>query len=1098
METLLTPLHVRSGYSLLWGTAPPERLIARAQELGQTALAVTDVNGVYGATVFHQCAREAGLRPIIGAELQEAGHAAVALVASRRGYENLCRILTRIHRRLADADGSPGGAKEAGPDGAHRAAGTAPNGQPRGWPFSAVKSVGNASGRRIRRPEEQAPPGFIADLAELGEGLHVIVEDAALAAALAAVGASCWVGIDPATQGHCHLRRLSDCARELALPMVATGKALFAEAGDREVVRLLTAIRLGWRYDGVGREQLPPPRAVLRGPAELQRELAGFPAAAGNNRRLAEECAAFRLLPREPVFPRFAPPRGQTPAEYLRHLCREGLLRRYGRVSHTARQRAAEELALIRRKGLAEYFLVVWDIVRYARGRGAPVAGRGSGASSLVAYALGITNVCPLTYDIPFERFLNEQRADFPDLDVDFCWRIRDDVIDYAFRRWGADRVAMVSMHNTFQPRSAFRETAKAFGLSDEQISRFLREGPPAEGGSRKVRIPGLSDAASDHIFRLSGRIRELPRNLSVHPGGIIIAPKPIDHYVPVQRAAKGVMITQYDKDGVEAIGLVKLDLLGNRCLSTVRGACDMIRRRRGRAVDVEALPPADPATVAVLQAADTVGCNQLESPAMRHLLRMVRPAHVRDVMKALALIRPGAASIGMKEVFVRRHRRLEGVPTGHRQVDAVLRDTYGVMLYEDDVMLAAAAMGGVTPGEADPFRRAVQNCRGDEERRRLSEEFLSRCAAGGVRADYAKAMWVQMAKFNAYSFCRAHAASYAALAYAGAYLKTHYPLEFWTAALNNNQSMYPLRVYVEQAKRDGVRFLLPDANRSGEEFAVSGPGRPPAACLPQHGRDARVTGGAIRVGLGCIAGLGPVTVKSLLEARAGGAFASVTDAVARAALGAEEARLLILCGAFDFTSRPRPALMMELALALAKKARRRPTGRGRALLAPAPTLPRDVKDYTADRKYADEWRILGVSVREHPMARYRPRLNAAVDADSRRLAGRIGRRVRVAGLLEAQRTAPTQTGRIMRFLTLHDEYGLFEVTAFPGACHAYVVGKHGCTQRSHGTPCAGTDMAPMPALDRYGPYVVAGRVEDQYGSIAVSANSIRLCENES
>ncbi|KPK81332.1 MAG: hypothetical protein AMJ81_10675 [Phycisphaerae bacterium SM23_33] len=695
--------------------------------------------------------------------------------------------------------------------------------------------------------------------------------------------------------------------------------------------------------------------------------------------------------------------------------------------------------------GFSEYFLVVWDIVQYARTGlhqgpgGMPVAGRGSGASSLVAYLLGITNVCPLAFGIPFERFLHERREDFPDLDVDFCWRIRDDVIAYASRRWGADHVAMVCTHNTFQPASAMRETAKAMGLSDEQITRLAEE--------------GFDHEKTESIVRLSRQILHLPHNLSVHPGGIVITPRPIDHHVPIQPAPKGVRITHYDKDGVEAAGLVKLDLLGNRNLSTVRQACELLARR-GKAVDVEALPPADPATLATLRAGETVGCNQLESPAMRHLLKMLAPSHTRDVMKALALIRPGAASIGMKEVFVRRHRGLERPPPGHPAVDAILADTYGVMLYEDDVMLVAAAMvGGDGAGliQGDRFRRAVQKCRDDRQRLELSREFLTRCRANGVDADFAKSLWVQMAKFNAYSFCRAHAASYAVLAYAGAYLKTHYPLEFWTAALNNNQSMYHPRVYVEQAKRAGIRFLLPDANRSGEEFQVEG--------------------GAVRVGLNFVAGLGPAGIETILTARRKCEFAGLTDFLRRAGLEREQARSLVLCGAFDFTGRLRPALMMELDLFFGT--RPQPACRGRALLPAEPTIPPVAEDYSPARKYADERRIMGISVRQHIMALYRPGLNGAVDADSRRVPGRVGRRVRIAGVLEAARTAPTRTGGTIMFLTMEDEYGLFEVTVLPGA--------------------AASRRAVPHAFNRYGPYIVAGAVENQYGSVTFSAQNVSL-----
>ncbi len=1006
---MITPLHVRSAYSLLAGTALPRRLVSLAAGMGHRRLAMTDVNALYGAVLFYKDAVAAGVRPILGAELTDGPCSAVALVENDQGYENLCRLITRRHCGTGGIPATPEG----------------------------------------RRPAKAATPttfALVTDLSELSAGLHVIVEDATLARALYAAGAAVNVGIDPLTQPHAKLRGLTQCAAELHLPLVATGKAMLPEAKDADLARLLAAIRSGTTYDTVLPSLLPPARAVLRSGEDLAAQLADFPEAADNNRRIAEACSAYAFLPRRPVFPDFPCPGGGTAAAYLRHLCDQGLRRRYGDIpSMAAESRLDRELTLIGRMGFNEYFLVVWDIVQYARGHGAPVAGRGSGASSIVAYCLGITNVCPLRYDIPFERFLHEGREDFPDLDVDFCWRIRDEVIDYAFKRWGHDHVAMVSMHGTFQERSAVREAAKAMGLSNDQVTRL--DNVDLAGPSVAGRGP------MGAIFGFAKRLLHLPHNLSVHPGGIVIGRKPIDHYAPIQPAAKGVTITQYDKNGVEDVRLVKLDLLGNRNLSTIRAACDLIRTRRGLDMDAESIPTDDEATLSVLQEADTVGCNQLESPAMRHLMRMMQPHSAGDVMKILALIRPGAASIGMKEAFIRRRRGLEAVPQGSPRVDALLRETYGVMLYEDDVMLVAAALLGGSLRQGDRFRKAVQKCRDDEQRLALSRDFLARCGENDVDLDYAKGLWVQMAKFNAYSFCRAHAASYAILAYAGAYLRTHFPLEFWAGALNNNQSMYHPRVYVEQAKRDGVQFLLPDANRSAAEFALEGD--------------------RIRVGFNFVAGLGPAAAGQILDQRQRRPFEGLTDFVLRTGVCEDACRSLVLCGAFDWTGRSRPTLMMELNL-LARVGRRW-RDEPPSLLPAAPVIPNVPGDYAPRRKYLDERRILGVSVGEHVLRHYRPLLQRLTDADSRCVPSRVGQAVRMAGVLEARRTTPTDRGGQVMFLTLDDEWGLFEATLFPD-----LLGRLGIS------------------FARYGPYLIRGKLEDQYGAITLIADDVRPIGEES
>jgi len=958
-------------------------LVDSAVRLGHTHLALTDINNLYGAVAFYNLARDAGLSPIIGSELDDGTDALVALIENDSGYSNLCRLITRI---------------QCTPD------------------FSLQKSLG-----------------------DFADGLHFLVDDPDLAAALVdAVGRRrLCLAVDPPVQGPAAVRRLVDCSGRFSLPLVGCGTAHLAGRRDRDVARVLTAVRSGSTFEAGGDEQLPHAAALLRGPERLAAQLADLPRAITNNTRLAERCGDYALLPRKAVFPAFQCPGGRTPQQYIRRLCREGMVRRYGHRRRDAEARIERELALIEAKGFCEYFLVVREIVQYARGRGAPVAGRGSGASSLVAYLLGITNVCPLDYSIPFERFLNERRTDFPDLDVDFCWRIRDDVIEYAFDRWGADRVAMVSAHNTFQPLSALRETARAFGYSDRRISRITSGDLTASAELRTVE-------------RLAKRIIGLPHNLCVHPGGIVIAPGPVENYAPLQPSAKGCRIIQYDKRGAKAAGLVKLDLLGNRSLSTIRQACDLVYRRSGRRIDTESLDPADRATVALLREADTVGCNQLESPAMRHLLRAMRPAGVRDVMKALALVRPGAASIGMKDTFIRRQRGAEPAAPVHPKIDAILADTCGVLLYEDDVMLVAAAMTAGDRAQGDTFRKAVQNCQTDAERLELSREFLRRCARGGMDGELARSLWVQMAKFNAYSFCRAHAGSYALLAYAVAYLKAHRPLEFWTAALNNNQSMYHPRVYVEQAKRMGIRFLLPDVNRSEAEFSVD------------------TEDDVIRIGLGTVASLGPAGVESVTEARRAGEFDSLTDCLLRTQLGRPEARSLVLCGAFDFTGGTRPSLMIELDLALAARrgvARRHPSA---GLFASGGLIctGKSPKDYSPRRKYTDQRRILGISAGRHVMELYRPHLQHTVNATNRDLPARIDKRVTIAGVLEARRTTRTQKGGEMMFLTLDDEFGLFEVTVFPGAC------------------------GPQ-KLDSYGPYIVTGKVTEQNDTITITAESV-------
>jgi DNA polymerase III alpha subunit len=856
------------------------------------------------------------------------------------------------------------------------------------------------------------PEALVARAAELGyrrlaladeEGLYGAVEfwKAARSCGVkpvlgAWVDGRCWLVRD--RTGYANLCRMITAKKRGRVHEDTTGlvspaaveEVWFARPGEWKVHRLLSAIRENTLVAHVEGLASPSTPAALRPPLRASPEAVlrpGLP----QDEALLESCD-WEFLPAPKVFPR---DRGGM--ERLRALSEKGLAWRY--PEGAPRERLERELSVIGKLGYADYFLVVHDIVRFSRDRGLPVAGRGSGASSVVSYALGISNVCPVAFDLPFERFLHEGRADYPDIDVDFSWRVRDEVIAHVFGEFGD--AAMVSTHITFQERSAFREAAKAFGYSEEQVS-LMQKG--------RVRPPDLP-----RIQAAARAIRGLPRHLSVHPGGIVLGP---DGVAPMEPAEKGVIVTQYDKDSVEEAGLVKIDLLGNRALSTIRETVEIVERTAGTRIDVERLP-ADGATAALLREARTLGANQLESPAMRSLLRMMQPSDARGLMKALALIRPGAASLGMKEAFIRRARGLEPVPEG-----GLLRDTYGIMLYEDDAMLVAAALAGLSLSEGDRFRRRVQKLATDEERVAVSREFLGLCVAHGTPIGTAKDLWIQMAKFNEFSFCRAHAASYGVLAWASAWLKAHYPVAHWVAALNNNQGLYDARVYLEQAKREGIRVLLPCVQRSGVEFAEEN--------------------GAIRVGLGRIFGIGAREIEEILAARP---FESLADFLARTGISGPSLRNLVLAGALDWTGLPRPQALMA----------------ARAKGRPVPPIP----DFTEEEKFARELSILGLSARRHILSYLRPAAGPG-EIDSRGLAPSVGRRVRLAGIMATARIAVTARDEPMEFVTMEDEYGLFEVVLFPREF-----------RRLRGL------------VGTLGPYEVEGRVESRYDAVALTAERI-------
>ncbi len=1089
MATLtFTPLHVHSHYSLLEGVDSPDVLLRRAAACGYQALALTDSNNLYGAVPFMEAARRHGIRPILGACLRAphpnpppqggrekremSGKRVTVLIADSTGYQSLCRILSRLHL--------------------------------------------------------QENPSLLDLLVENPQGLHVLVDDAALVDRLIeAFGSRLWLEVvRPPTSppspvgeglGRGGERALLEAGRRRGVQPIASVAAHFATPEGYPTFRLLTAVRQGLLLEQVPARLPITPAHHLVDVETLYQRFRDLPEAVVNTERLAEQCRSD-VLPRGIVLPAPRVPHAHDALSYLRLLCERGLRRRLtsppvpprsgegsspfplreggwgvrsgrGRAGGEAdRQRLAEELHIIQQRGLAGYFLVVRQIAREARRRNFSMALRGSAGNSLICYLLGITDVDPLRFELPLERFLHAGRLDLPDIDLDFDWRERDEMIASVFARYGAAHTAMISSHLFLQPRSAFREAAKVHGLSNEQISQVIEsllqrvDALRDPGAARLETVPKTFPLEPERWPRLLADARRLldrPRHLSVHPGGIVLTPGPIEDYVPLQRAAKGVVITQFEKDAVEQIGLVKIDLLGNRALSTVSEA----RRRldpTSRKIASTATDRIDPRTVELLQRGDTLGVNQLESPAMRHLLIQMQPRNMLDVIQALALIRPGAASIGAKEKFIRRRRGLEPVQHLHPFLEPLLRDSCGLMLYEDDALRVVQALTGLSAPEADRFRKQITKSETSEEITALSKAFLAACDRNGIDRPSAEETWVQLATFNSYSFCRSHSISYGMIAWEAAFLKAHFPLVFWTAALNNNQGMYPRRLYVEAAKNSGIPFVLPCVNRSQREFAIEGGGKGwhafaapegitsaddfPGAAKAWH--PSAIEGSGIRSGLGCIRSLDEATMESILADRQRrGPYQGLVDFQRRINAGPEALALLIQVGALDFTNQPRASLMLEAALEEDQPER--------SLFADAATgcepWPFDwmPANYSQVRQWKEEWERLGFLAGPPVMELFRPFLPKGLH-DSRRLRSLLGRPIRLAGLVATGRYTETKNGEEMQFITLEDEWGLVDVTLFPRIC----------------PPLAHLGM---------GPYLVEGEVEEQYGVLTITARRFYL-----
>ena len=1082
-------VHVHSVFSFLDSTCRLDQVVARAAELGMPAVAVTDHDGLYGAVRFYQAAQAAGVRPLLGVELtMESGHHLTLLATSARGYGNLCRMVTAGHFRvLREAE-----VRGPSPTGGAPAGSSSPTLAPLGaqWrkaprcPFATLEKcaadVIALSGCRWGEIPQAVARGDL-------EGARRAVRR--FQRLFGREGFFIELCLEEGERDRMQVARLAALAQEMGVPTVATANVHYLTPEEARIQDVLACIQTR-----TTRSEWHPIRRLgseryLKSPQEMARAFPHHPEALENTLRIAERCQVDLGLGRL-HFPHFRmrdlsasrrpgarplPPWWPRPGEeveeelaarVLEWLCWEGVEWRY-RVRLGARDpregrrwgprlravvaRLEHELEVIRGLGLCEYFLVVWDIVEEARARGIRCAGRGSAADSLVSYLLGITEVDPLAARLLFERFLNPERREMPDIDIDFDSRRRDEMLHYVATRYGPDHTAMVATVNTYQARSAVREVGKAIELPEvviEQVSKSLPFMPADRLRQAIATLPELRGSDFDHealaeLLDICQAISGLPRHLSVHLGGVVISRDPITDRAPLEVATKGVIVCQFDKDDIEALGLVKMDLLGLRNLSAIEEAVQMVRQTRGVELDLARLPLDDPETFALLQSARTVGVFQLESPGMRGLLSRLQPTRFDDIIAQISLFRPGPMQADMISPFLARRHGEEPVAYLHPAVEPALAETYGVILYQEQVLEVASALAGFTLGQSDSLRRAMTHDRAPEEMAKLRESFLEGCRRRGVEEAVAVEAFRQLSAFAAYGFCKAHAASFAILAYQTAYLKTHYPAEFLAAILSNQpMGFYPPEVILQEAKRCGVEVRPVDVNRSRDRYWVE----------DNRGAAGEPRTGAIRVGLAQVRGMSEAGLRALLAAREAGPFRSLRDCCARTNLPRPMMANLIQAGAFDSllgkadgargeeSEEPacsRRELLWELSEICATGARRRDRAQqanGQLALEAQPPMTRPVAlpAATEREQIASELWMTGVSVKRHPLFFARDALRQLGVISSARL--RLlpdGRRVRVAGIVISRQRPPIRSGHTVIFITLEDEAGLLEVTVF-------------------------------------------------------------------
>ncbi len=832
-------------------------------------------------------------------------------------------------------------------------------------------------------------------------------------------------------------------ARKNKVDPVLIYPVYFLKKEDYRFHRLLRAIHHNKKLDSLLVQEVQSSRAFPIETEEILRRYSFMEDAIGNTKRIAEECA-FEFSFGDPILPVF----GGDSFKSLKALCFRNLKQRYRRVTDELLQRLGRELEIIRKKGFADYFLVVHDLVK----RSHFTCGRGSAAASLVSYLLFITHVDPIRHNLFFERFMSESRSDPPDIDVDFPWDTRDSILDYIFSRYSEKRSAMVSNHITFSARSSVREVAKVYGVPAREIGRVTKSigyyyNRKKDDYENYMKNP-YDTPLMRRIFRDAVRMYSMPRYLSVHCGGVVITPKPICYYIPVERAPKGVPVIQLEKDQAEDFGFVKIDILGNRSLAVVRDTLELVERHYGRRIQYADLNPIDdPATIDMLKRGDTIGVFYVESPAMRQLQKKTGRGDYEHLVIHSSIIRPAA------NPYIREYiERLHGKPFVPLlpEMDAILEETYGIMCYQEDITKIAMRVAGFSLADASELRRVISKKNRKERKLELKKQFYGNLRERGLKKKVADEIWNMIESFSGYSFCKPHSASYALLSFKACYLKVHYPAEFMGAVLKNGGGYYSPLAYISEARRMGMTVELPDINGSRREY---------------FGRK-----DTVYVGFMQIKNLPEGVVKRLLREReARGPFTGLLDFMKRVSPNLSETVLLIKAGCFRNVERYNfPQLLYKARAYICSKS----GFTEEPLYEHAPVderiTPPPMRDISGRQKIKNELSVFGFIVSTHPMRYCSGRMRKEGVVRAKELPAHVGRSVRVAGIMITAKTVLTRDERLMQFISFEDETAIYETVFFPEQYRKF----------AH-------------ILHSQHPYVLSGRVEEEFGVISLNVQGI-------
>jgi len=986
------------------------------------ALAITDHGNMFGVIEFYNKAKQGGIKPIIGCEvyiapdsrfdksshgIKEASFHLTLLAKNREGYENLMKLVTagflegfyykpRIDKQiLSEASGGLTG-------------------------LSGCLKSRSSHFLLINQPNEAKR--IIGEFKDIlgGENFYLELQDH---------------GIQEQSTVNRSLLQLS---KELSIPVVATNDVHYLKKNQARAHEMLLCIQTQTTLDDPNRMKLQTDEFYFKSPEEMAAIFAETPEAISNTIKITEACN-LELNFDEVFLPRYTPPEGETADTYLEKLCLEGLKKKQGVSDEGERmQRLKQELGIIKKTNYTSYFLIVWDVVKFAKGEKIPVGpGRGSAVGSLVAYTLGITDIDPLKYGLLFERLLNPERVSPPDIDIDFCYERREEVINYISRKYGKENVAQIITFGTMGAKAVIRDVGRVMGVAYSEVDHIaklvpnelnitLKEAIDAEPELKDLyendeRITGLLDTA----LALEG----LTRHASTHAAGVVVADKPLVKYTPLFKTPDGQITTQYSMSSLEKVGLPKTDILGLRTLTVIDKTIKIVRRTKNVELKLDDMPLDDEKAYQLLGQGGTIGVFQLESSGMRDLVRKLKPTRLEDIIALVALYRPGPLGSGMVDDFIKRKHKPGSVRYDHPKLESILEETYGVILYQEQVMQIVSTLAGFSLAQADLLRRAMGK-KIPEIMERMEKSFFQGALANGVKEKVAREVFKKIGYFAGYGFNKSHSAGYALIAYQTAYLKANFPIEFMAALLTSERdNTDKIVVYIDEAKRMEIKILPPDVNESFAQFTV--------------------VGGSIRFGLAAVKNVGFLAIDSIIKARQKKErFTSLYDFCEHIDLRLVNRKVvesLIKCGAFDSMGFHRSQLMVVLDRAIEAASslqKDRQSGQlsffddfesQEAFRNDFQAVP-EISEWPENQLLSFEKEMLGFYITGHPLARYAKLVESYRSSSTTGLIDcEDGDEVLVGGIIIKLKAITTKkSNRKMAFMELEDLEGLVEVIVFP------------------------------------------------------------------